>query len=62
MPHVILSNLQILLFFFCFVIENSKKVLIRRLAVSSIIVYYNSIIQNTFNIIADYMEFSVIKG
>ena len=42
--HIILPNLHVILIFICLIIENFKKVLIRRLAIGSIVVYCTSII------------------
>lgn len=61
MLHVILPNLKLLLVFVDFIIESSKKVLMRRLAIGSIIVYRNTIILNRLNNLADYIKFRVVK-
>ena len=62
MLHIMLPNLQLILFCVCFVIENFKKVLICRLAIDSIIVYHTIIISNTLNKVTDCIELRVVKG
>ena len=62
MLHVILPNLQLVFFFVCLIIESFKKILIRRLAIGSIVVYCTIIILNILNKTADCIELRVIKG
>ncbi len=62
MTYVMLSNLQVVLLFVCPIVERFKKVLMRRLAMSSIVVYRTTIILNTLNKGADCMELRVVKG
>ncbi len=62
MTYVILLNLRVVLLFVYSIIERFKKVLIRRLAMGSIVVYRTTIIPNTLNKVANYMELRVIKG
>lgn len=57
-----LLNLQFILFFIYFFIKNFGKIFIYYLAISSIIIYYNIIIINTLNEIADYIKFRIIKN
>ena len=61
MPHVMLPNLQLVLFFVCSVVESFKKVLMRRLAMGSIVVYCTTIIPNKLNKVADCMKLRVVK-
>ena len=51
-----LPNLQLVLFFVCLIVESFKKVLIRRLTISNIVVYCTTIIPNTLNKVADLHE------
>ena len=62
MPHIMLPNLRLVLFFVRPVVESFKKVLIRYLAMGSIVVYCITIIPNTLNIVADYIELRVVKS
>ena len=62
MLHIMLPNLQLILFFVCSFIKSFKKVLLRRLAMSSIIVYYITIIPNILNKVVDCMEFRIVEG
>ena len=61
MLYVMPPNLQYVLFLVRLVIESFKKVLMRCLAIGSIIVYRTTIIPNTLNIVADCMELRVVK-
>ena len=62
MPHVILPNLQLILFFIYFVIKSFKKVFICCLAIGSIIVYHTIIISNILNKVADCIELKVVEA
>ena len=62
MAYVMLSNLQLLLLFVHLIIECFKKVFIHRFARDSIVVYRTTIILNTLNKVANYMELKVVKG
>lgn len=62
MPHVILPNLLLVLFFVCFVVENFKKILIYHLAMGTIIVYRTPIIPNILNKVANCMGLKIVKG
>lgn len=62
MPHVMLSNLQLVLFFVYSIIENLKKVLMRCFAIGSIVVYCTTIILNILNKVADCIKFRIVKG
>ena len=57
-----LPNLRLVFFFVCPISKNFKVVLIHRLGIGSIIVYYTTIIPNTPNKVADCMELRVVKG
>ena len=57
-----LSNLRVIFFFVYPIVERFKKVFIRRLAMSSIVVYRTTIILNTLSKVANYMEFRVVKS
>ncbi len=62
MPHVVLPSLRLVLFFVCFVVEKVKKVFMRHLAISSIVVYYTTIISNTLNKVADEIDCRIVKS
>ena len=62
MPHVILPNLRLLLFFTRPVVESFKKIFIYRPAMGSIVVYHTTIIVNILNKVANCMELRVVKG
>ena len=62
MLHVMLPNVRLVLFFVCFVIESFKKVLMRRLAMGSIVVYRITIIPNRLSKVADCIELRIVKG
>ena len=57
-----LSNLRVVFLSICLVIKHFKKVFMRRLAMGSIVVYRTTIILNTLNKVANYMEFRIVKG
>ena len=61
MMHVILPNLELVLFVVCLVVKSFKKVLMLRLTIGSIIVYHTTIIPNTLNKVANCIEFRVVK-
>ena len=62
MSHIILPILQLVLFFVYLIVESFEKVLMRRLAISSIVAYRTTIIPNTLNKLADCMKLRVVKG
>ena len=62
MAYIILSNLQVVLFFICPIVKSFKKIFMRRLAIGSIIVYCTTIIPNTLDKVANCMELRVVKG
>lgn len=62
MAHVISSNLQFILLFIYFIIENLKKIFICCIAISNIIVYCITIIPNILNKVADYIKLRVVKN
>ena len=62
MTHIMLPNLQVIHFFVCLVIERFKKILLCRLAIASIIVYFTIIIPNILNKIVDYIKLKVVKS
>ena len=62
MSYVILPNLHLVLFLVCPIIESFKKLLMRRLAMGSIVVYYTTIILNTLNKATNCMKVRVVKG
>ena len=62
MVYIILPNLQVVYFFVCLIVESFKKVLIRRLAMSSIVVYRTTIILNTLDKVANYIKLRVVKS
>ena len=57
-----LSNLRVILFFICPIIERFKKILMCRLAMGSIVVYYTTIILNILNKVANYMKLRIVKS
>ena len=62
MAHVMLPNLQVVLFFVCPIVESFKKLLMRCLPMGSIVVYCTIIILNIVNKMANCMELRVVKG
>ena len=62
MAYVMLSNLQVVLFFVCPIVERFKKIFMYRLAMGNIVVYPTIIILNTFNKVANYMELRIVKS
>ena len=62
MAYIIFLNLQVVLFSVCLVVENFKKVFMRRLAIGSIVVYRTIIISNTLDKAANCIELKVVKG
>ena len=62
MSHIMLLNFRLILFFVCPIVENIKKILIRRLAIGNIVVDCTIIISNTWNKMADYIKFKVVEG
>ena len=62
MPYIMLPNLLLIYFFVCSIVENFKKVFMRHLAIGSIVIYRTTIIPNTLNEMADYIELRVVKG
>lgn len=61
MLYIMLPNLQLILFFVCFIVKNLKKILIRHLAIGIIMVYYTIINLNILNKIVDYIKFKKVK-
>ena len=61
MLHVILPNLQLILFFVCLIVESYKKILIRHFAIDSIVIYRITIISNIQNKVVNCIEFRVIE-
>ena len=61
MAYVILSNLQVVLFFVYLIIEGFKKVFMYHFAMGNIIVYRTTIISNIFNKVANYIEPRIVK-
>ena len=62
MAYIILPNLRVILFFVCPIIESFKKILMRRLAMGSIVVYHTIIIPNTLDKEANCIELKVVKS
>ena len=62
MAYIMLLNLQLVLIFVCFNIKSFKKVVMRHLAMGSIIVYRTTIILNIPSKVVYCMEFRVVKG
>ncbi len=61
MSHIMLPNLRLVLFFICLVMKSFKKVLMHRLVMGSIVVYYTTIILNILNKLADCIKLRVVK-
>ncbi len=61
MLHVMLPNLQLVLFGVRPIVESFKNVLMGRLAMGSIVVYRTSIFPNTLNKVADCTKLKVVK-
>ena len=59
--YIMLTNLRLVLFFVCSIIKNFNKVLIHRLSMGSIVVYYPTIITKILNTEAHCMELRVVK-
>lgn len=57
-----LPNLRLVLFIVYLIITNFKKILIRNLVISNIIVYYTTIILNIMNKVTDYIKLRVAKS
>ena len=57
-----LPNLQLIVFFIHFIIENFEKVFIYYLIINNIIVYCIIIIPNILNKLADWIKFRVVKS
>ena len=62
MTYIMLSNLQVVLFFVCPILENFKKIFICRLAISSIVVYRTTIIPNILDKVANCIELRVVES
>ena len=62
MTYVILPDLQIILFFVFFIIENFEKVFIYHLAMSYVIIYHITIILNILDKVANCIEFRIVEG
>ena len=61
MLHIMLSNLQLILFFTCFIIENFIIAFIYYLTISNIIIYCIVIIANIPNKVIDYIKLKIVK-
>lgn len=61
MVYIMLQNMQIVLFF-GFIVERFKKVFMCHFGMSSIVVYYTTIIPKILNKVAHFMEFKIVKG
>ncbi len=61
MAYVMVSDLQVVLFFVCFIIKNFENIFIRHLVVGYIIIYRTTIIPNTLDKEANYMEFRIVE-
>lgn len=59
--HTLCCPICDLYFFVCPIIESFKMILMRRLTMSSIVVYYIIIISNKLNNVTHYIEFKVVK-
>ena len=62
MAYVMLSNLQVVLFFVHLIVERFKKVFIYHLIIGNIVVYRTIIISNILNKVANGMKFGIVKS
>ena len=53
--------MQVILLFVCPIVKNFKKILMRCLAMGSIVVYHTTIIPNTLDKVANCMELKIFK-
>ena len=60
--YIILSDLQVVLFFVCFIVESFVKVFMHCLIVGCIIIYCTILILNILDKMANYIEFRVVEG
>ena len=61
MAYVMLSNLRVVLFFVCPIVEHFKKVFMRHFAMGNILVYRTTIIPNTLNKVANCIKLRIVK-
>ena len=61
MIYIILSELQFVFFFVCFVIKCFEEVFIYHLTISYIIIYYITIISNILSKMTNYIKFKVVE-
>ncbi len=62
MAYIMLPDLQVVLFFVFPIVESFEKIFMQRLAVGCVIIYRTTIILNTLDKVANYMEFRVVEG
>ena len=62
MACIMLPDLQVILFFVCFIIESFEKVFMCYFTMSYDIIYRITIILNTLDKMANYIEFMIVKG
>ena len=56
-----MPDLQVVLFFVCFIIESFEKVFMHHFAMGYIIIYHIIIIPNVLDKMANCMEFRIVK-
>lgn len=61
MTYIMLQNLQVVLFFISLIIKSFRKVFMLYLVISSIVVYWITIILNTLDKVGNCMELRVVK-
>lgn len=62
MMYVIQSNLQVVLFFVCFIVKSYEKIFLYHLDIGCIIVYCTTIISNILDKVAHDMELWIVKS
>ncbi len=62
MEYVMLPDLQLKLIFVCPIIESFEKIFMHHHTISCVIIYCITIIPNTLDKMANYIEFRVVKS
>lgn len=57
-----LVNLQIVIFFVCFIVKRFKKMVIRFFALNNIVAYCTTISSNTLKKVTYYIELRIVKS
>ena len=61
MAYVMLSNLQVKIFFIYVIVKCFKTIFVYYFIMNNIVVYHTIIILNTWNKVANYMKLRVVK-